>query len=109
MRKVGLVLCPDFQVMCFVALSAFEIANKNSGETLYDLHVLSERGGKLRSSFGMDVTTEAFADDEFDTSGHGPARPGKRFGTAYSSGESGNALGARACAFIDSFVQPLDA
>src|ERR1700732_4435478 len=67
MRKVGLVLCPDFQVMCFVALSAFEIANKNSGETLYDLHVLSERGGKLRSSFGMDVTTEAFADDEFDT------------------------------------------
>jgi transcriptional regulator GlxA family with amidase domain len=67
MRKVGLVLCPGFQVMCFVALSAFEVANKNAGEALYDLHVLSEGGGPLCSSFGMEVTTEAFGDDEFDT------------------------------------------
>jgi transcriptional regulator GlxA family with amidase domain len=67
MRKVGLVLSPGFQVMCFVALSAFEIANKRAGETLYDLHVLSEGGGRLRSSFGLEVTTEAFGDDEFDT------------------------------------------
>ena len=67
MRKIGLVLPPGFQVMCFVALSAFEIANKRAGETLYDLHVLSEGGGRLRSSFGLEVTTEAFGDDEFDT------------------------------------------
>ena len=67
MRKVGLVLSPGFQAICFVAFTAFEIANKRSGETLYDLHVLSEKGGPLRSSFGMEVTTEALGDSEFDT------------------------------------------
>src|SRR5229473_2961115 len=67
MRKVGLLLSPGFQVMCFVALSAFEIANKNAGGTLYDLHVLSEHGGALRSSFGLDVTTETIGEVEFDT------------------------------------------
>jgi transcriptional regulator GlxA family with amidase domain len=50
-----------------VAFSAFEVANKRSGETLYDLHALSESGGLLRSSFGMDVSTEAIGDGEFDT------------------------------------------
>ena len=67
MRKVGLVLCPGFQVMCFMAFSAFEVANKRSGAILYDLRVLSESGGRLQSSFGMDVNTEPFGDDEFDT------------------------------------------
>jgi len=54
-------------MMSFVALAAFEVANKRSGETLYDLHVLSESGGPLRSSLGTEVTTEALADNEFDT------------------------------------------
>jgi transcriptional regulator GlxA family with amidase domain len=67
MRRVGMVLCPGFDVMSFVAFSAFGVANKRSGDTLYDLRVLSERGGLLRSSFGMKVTTEAFGDDDFDT------------------------------------------
>ena len=67
MRKVGLVLSPGFQAICFVAFTAFEIANKRSGKTLYDLHVLSEKGGPLRSSFGMEVTTESLDDSEFDT------------------------------------------
>jgi transcriptional regulator GlxA family with amidase domain len=67
MRRVGMILCPGFQVMCFTALSAFEVANKNAREVLYELHVLSEAGGLLRSSFGMEVTTKALADDEFDT------------------------------------------
>jgi transcriptional regulator GlxA family with amidase domain len=67
MRKIGMVLCPDFTVMSFVAFAAFEVANKRSGERLYDLHVLSESGGPLRSSFGMDVTTEELGENEFDT------------------------------------------
>jgi transcriptional regulator GlxA family with amidase domain len=62
-----MVVYPGFQAMCFVAFSAFEVANKNSGETLYDLHVLSEKGGLLPNSFGMNVSTEAIGDDEFDT------------------------------------------
>jgi transcriptional regulator GlxA family with amidase domain len=67
MRKVGLVLCPGFEVMSFVAFSAFEVANQRSSEPLYDLHVLSERGGLLRNSFGMDVSTKPLGDDDFDT------------------------------------------
>jgi transcriptional regulator GlxA family with amidase domain len=67
MRKVGLVLSPSFQAICFVAFAAFEVANKRSREALYDLHVLSEKGGPVRSSFGMEVLTEAFDDKEFDT------------------------------------------
>ena len=67
MRKVGLVLCPDFTVMSFVAFAAFEVANKRAGETLYDLHVLSEQGDALRSSFGMSVTTRALGGGEYDT------------------------------------------
>src|ERR1700688_3538376 len=67
MRKIGMVVYPGFQVMCFVAFSAFEVANKNSGEVLYDLQVLSEKGGLLKNSFGMDVATRAVGNDEFDT------------------------------------------
>ena len=67
LRKIGLFIYPEFQVMCFVALSAFEVANKRSGETLYDLHVLSEKGAFLRSSFGMEVATKAIGEDEYDT------------------------------------------
>lgn len=67
MRKIGMVIYPGFTVMCFVAFAAFEVANKRSGETLYDLRVLSEAGGPLRSSFGMEVATYALGDSEFDT------------------------------------------
>src|ERR1700752_1167307 len=67
MRKVGLIVYPGFQVMCFAAFSAFEIANNKAGEILYDLHVLSETGGPTRSSFGMEGTTSMIGEAEFDT------------------------------------------
>jgi transcriptional regulator GlxA family with amidase domain len=67
MRKVGILLYPGFQVMNLAAVSAFEVANKRAGETLYELRALSERGGLVRNSFGMDVSTNAIGDEEFDT------------------------------------------
>src|ERR1700686_3642551 len=67
MRKVGLLVFPGFQVMSLATFSAFEVANKRSGEILYDLQVLSEKGGLLRNSIGIDVSTQAIGDDEFDT------------------------------------------
>jgi transcriptional regulator GlxA family with amidase domain len=67
MRTVGLVVVPEFQVLCLTALSAFEVANKEGGERLYDLHVLSETGGSVRSSLGMEVTTEPVGGRPFDT------------------------------------------
>ena len=67
MRKIGLIVFPGFQVMSLATLSGFEVANKRSGEILYDLQVLSEKGGLLRNSIGIDVSTKAIGDDEFDT------------------------------------------
>ena len=67
MRKIGLLLYPDFQILCLAVASAFEVANKRAGERVYDLHVLSERGGLLRSSLGAQITTEAMAEDSYDT------------------------------------------
>jgi transcriptional regulator GlxA family with amidase domain len=67
MRKIGMVLFPGFEMMCFVAFCAFEGANKIAGKTLYDLQVLSEEGGPLRSSLGINVTTKPLGEDEFDT------------------------------------------
>ena len=60
MQRVGFVLSPGFQVMSFAALSVFESANKEMGEPLYDLHLLSETGGLMCSSIGVSVTTEPF-------------------------------------------------
>jgi transcriptional regulator GlxA family with amidase domain len=67
MRKMGLLLYPGFQILCFAVISAFEVANMWAGERVYDLHVLSERGGLLKSSLDLQITTEAMAEDDYDT------------------------------------------
>jgi transcriptional regulator GlxA family with amidase domain len=66
-RRIGLLMLPGFQVMCFSALSVFEVANKKAGKAIYDLHVLSEKGGQVASSFGMEVSTEPMGARDFDT------------------------------------------
>lgn len=66
-RRIGLLILPGFQVMCFSAFSVFEVANKKAGKTIYDLHVLSEKGGPVSSSFGMEVSTEQARTRDFDT------------------------------------------
>src|ERR1700739_1288621 len=65
MRRIGLLLYPDFQILCFAVIPAFEGANRRAGERVYDLHVLSERGGLLKSSLDIHITTEAMAEDDY--------------------------------------------
>ncbi len=65
--KIGLVLCPGFQPVCFGAVAAFDVANKQAGKTLYDLRVLSEEGGLVAATSGMQVMTDAFGEDAYDT------------------------------------------
>jgi transcriptional regulator GlxA family with amidase domain len=65
--RVGLVLTPSFQAVCFGAVAAFDVANKHAGEKVYDVHVLSEDGGLLASSSGIQVLTEPFDQSPFDT------------------------------------------
>ncbi|MEO6676222.1 MAG: GlxA family transcriptional regulator [Pseudomonas sp.] len=67
MQTVALVVRPDFQVMSLAALSAFEFANKASGETLYDIKVYSEHGGLVPSSLYTSIDTQPFNDADFDT------------------------------------------
>jgi transcriptional regulator GlxA family with amidase domain len=66
-RSIGLLVLPGFQVMCFSAFSVFEVANNKAGKTVYDLHVLSEKGGPIASSFGMEISTEPARTRDFDT------------------------------------------
>jgi transcriptional regulator GlxA family with amidase domain len=67
MQRIGFVVFPNFQVMSFAAVTVFEIANGTADAPYYDLHILSETGGPVRSSIGMTVDTEAFSNEPFDT------------------------------------------
>jgi transcriptional regulator GlxA family with amidase domain len=67
MHRVGFIVPQGFQLMSLAALTAFEIANLPPAGPHYDIHLLSERGGPVRSSGGMTVETEAFGDPAFDT------------------------------------------
>ena len=67
MQRIGFVCTPGFQLMAFAATSVFEFANHARGEPLYDLHVLSEAGGCIKSSIGVAVASEPFGDPAFDT------------------------------------------
>ena len=67
MRLIGYILFPGFGVMSFGAMSVFEAANARVGAPHYDLRLLSETGGPIRSSSGVVVQTEAFSEAVFDT------------------------------------------
>jgi transcriptional regulator GlxA family with amidase domain len=67
MQQIGFVVFPGFQVMGFTAVTVFEVANMAIGETFYEVTLLSEKGGMVRSSAGINVETEAFSDRVFDT------------------------------------------
>jgi transcriptional regulator GlxA family with amidase domain len=80
--RVGLIVAPGFSPMSFAPLSVFEAANFTLGERRYDVRLLSETGGLVPSSFGVDIATEPLGSTQFDTiiAGAGlymePATPG---------------------------------
>src|ERR1700744_576473 len=67
MKRIGLVIFPGFQVLDLVALTAFEVANSQAARAVYQLEVLSENGGLVRSSAGVEVSSAAFDNSAFDT------------------------------------------
>jgi transcriptional regulator GlxA family with amidase domain len=66
-HKIGFVVFPNFQVMGLAAITVFEVANLTVGGNSYDITLLSEAGGLIRSSAGFCVETEAFGKAKFDT------------------------------------------
>ena len=67
MQRIGLIVFPGFQIMSLAAASVFEFANFEAGEPVYDIRLLSETGGMVRSSTGLTTDTEALELDGFDT------------------------------------------
>ncbi|RVI10577.1 GlxA family transcriptional regulator, partial [Sinorhizobium meliloti] len=58
MHRIGFVVFPRFQLMGFAAVTAFEMANLALGETVYEIELLSEAGGEVKSSAGFGVLTK---------------------------------------------------
>jgi len=67
MQRIGFIVLPGFQMMSVASLSVFELANSEMGEPVYDLRLLSETGGSVRSSMGFSVATEPLSKANFDT------------------------------------------
>ena len=67
MRHIGVVVFPGFQILDMVAVSIFELANLEAGQPEYEVEIISEHGGMVRSSAGVEVATRPFGDPAYDT------------------------------------------
>lgn len=67
MQCIGFIVIQRFQLMSLAAASVFEFANMLAGEDLYEMRILSEDGGTVRSSLGIAVDTEKLSGGNFDT------------------------------------------
>ena len=55
MRRIGLIVYPGFQMMSVAALAVFELASKEMGEPVYDVHPLSPTRRSVRSAIGVSL------------------------------------------------------
>ncbi len=78
---------PNFYLLGFAAVIAFERANAVLGEPAYGVTVLSERGGLVLSSAVVRVETQAFDDATYDT-------------VMFSSGVETDVVSAALAAFV---------
>jgi transcriptional regulator GlxA family with amidase domain len=67
MLRIGMVLYPGFQTMNLGVVAVLETANFTAPHPLYEIVLLSEAGGLVRSSAGISVDTQAFDRSRFDT------------------------------------------
>jgi len=67
MQRVAFVVYPGFNVLSLGSLTALEFANLKAGVPAYEMTVVSEAGGPVRSSVGVAVETAPLADGEYDT------------------------------------------
>jgi transcriptional regulator GlxA family with amidase domain len=67
MQRIGFVIQEGFQIIGLAAQAVFEYSNRAAGKAVYEIRVLSEHGGVVRSSLGMALQTERFSGSAFDT------------------------------------------
>ncbi len=63
MHRIGFFVFPDFRLMGLGAATVLETANSLQASPLYDVRVVSEHGGLVRSSIGVSVQTEPLQHD----------------------------------------------
>jgi transcriptional regulator GlxA family with amidase domain len=57
-HNIGFLVFPDFQILDLAGpLTAFEAPTRTVAPKPYRFHVLSERGGSIKSSSGLEVMT----------------------------------------------------
>lgn len=67
MREIAFVVYPGYSVMALAVVTAFEVANTIADDPPYGLHFVSETGGRVKTSSGMMIESEAFGEKAFDT------------------------------------------
>jgi len=67
MKHVGLLIFPGFQIVDLAAVTVFELANALPGGPFYTTSLLSESGGLVSSSAGVQIDTTPIGEPEFDT------------------------------------------
>lgn len=67
MHRIGFVVFPNFHLLAFSAITAFETANMALDTPSYEVTLLSENGGLVAASAGFRVETQPFGDDAYDT------------------------------------------
>ncbi|MDB6141419.1 MAG: AraC family transcriptional regulator [Pseudomonas sp.] len=66
-QQIGIILYPGFQVMGLSVGTVFEFATIVTGKIDYEVTLLSEDGGPIKTSSGFKVDSEAFSSRTFDT------------------------------------------
>ena len=67
MQRIGFVIPEGFQMIGLAAQAVFEYANRVAGKGVYEVRVLSEKGGAVRSSLGLALQAERLSVRAFDT------------------------------------------
>jgi transcriptional regulator GlxA family with amidase domain len=67
MRDAAFVVYPDYSMMALAVVMAFEVANSMAEAPPYELHFVSETGGRIRTSCGMMLESEPFTEMPFHT------------------------------------------
>jgi len=66
-KTIAFVVFDGFQLVDMAAVSVFELANDCPGGPFYDVMLVSEQGGPVRSSSGVKVDSIAFDAHAYDT------------------------------------------
>jgi len=68
MRRLGLVIFPGFQILDATGpLAAFEIAHLYARRRGYEVRLLADAAGPVRSSCGVSLVADALNDGPYDT------------------------------------------